>query len=62
MKRARNTPGPASYNIESGKFTDANMRREPMFKIGTAKRPDGTLLKYAKRLPGPGNYNTIEAA
>lgn len=33
-----------------------------MFKIGTAKRPDGSLIKNAKRSPGPGNYNTIDAA
>jgi hypothetical protein len=38
------------------------MRREPMFKIGTAKRPDGSLVKNARRSPGPGNYNTIDSA
>lgn len=38
------------------------MRKEPEFKIGTAKRLDPASLKNARKTPGPGNYNTIEAA
>jgi len=38
------------------------MRKEPEFRIGTAKRL-GTSgsLRDSSRTPGPANYNTIEA-
>lgn len=38
MKRAKNSPGPASYQIREGVFSDANMIKEPNYKIGSAQR------------------------
>lgn len=34
----REVPGPGAYEKIEGKFTDANMRKEPSYRIGTAKR------------------------
>ena len=61
LKRARAQPGPGSYNINAGRYADSNMRKEPEYRIGTAKRLGGSLSKNS-RAPGPAHYNTIEAA
>ncbi len=55
-------PGPGTYNMEPGKYGDSNKRKEPEYRIGTASRNNDSLLRNAKRSPGPGNYNTIESA
>ena len=36
MKRMKANPGPGQYDIKAEKFTDANMIKEPNYKIGTA--------------------------
>jgi Sperm-tail PG-rich repeat len=62
IKRAKAVPGPGSYDIESGKFVDSNKINEPQIRIGTASRMSGSISRGSLRTPGPGNYNTIEAA
>ena len=61
-KRASEMPGPGEYDLTSGKFVDSNMRREPNYRIGTAQRLGDHRSKNVKRVPGPANYNTIDAS
>lgn len=35
-RRMREVPGPGAYETKDGKFVDANMRKEPSYRIGTA--------------------------
>jgi hypothetical protein len=56
----KEVPGPGAYESRDGKFTDANMLKEPSYRIGTAQRLGDSNLNRARRTPGPGNYNTIE--
>ena len=56
----REVPGPGTYESIESKFADANMRKEPSYRIGTAQRLGDSSLGKARRTPGPGNYNTIE--
>jgi hypothetical protein len=62
MKKMKANPGPGQYEIKPENFTDANMVREPQYKIGTAQRGSYYNLKNARRSPGPANYNTNESA
>lgn len=49
IKKAKAVPGPGTYDIEAGKFADANMKHEPTYRIGTAPRSgDYNRLKNAK--------------
>lgn len=59
-RKMKEVPGPGAYESRDGKFTDANMRKEPSYRIGTAQRLGDSSLSKARRTPGPGNYNTIE--
>lgn len=61
-KRMMAVPGPGQYEVRPDKFSDANMVREPNYRIGTAQRGSHYNLKNARHTPGPGNYNTIESA
>jgi hypothetical protein len=59
-KKMKEVPGPGQYDTKDGRFTDANMRKEPSYRIGTAQRLGDSSLSKQRRTPGPGNYNTIE--
>ena len=56
----KEVPGPGQYETKEGTFADANMRKEPSYRIGTAQRMGDSKLSKNRRTPGPGNYNTIE--
>lgn len=59
-RKMKQVPGPGAYEKKDGKFADANMLKEPSYRIGTAQRLGDANLSKARRTPGPGNYNTIE--
>ena len=61
-KKMMAVPGPGQYEVKPDKFSDANMVREPQYKMGTAKRGGHYNLKNSRNTPGPGNYNTIDSA
>lgn len=62
IKRMKAVPGPGQYEVRPDKFSDANMIKEPSFRIGTATRGYSVNEKNGRRTPGPGNYNTIDSA
>jgi hypothetical protein len=35
-KKMKENPGPGAYNTKDGRFADANMKKEPSYRIGTA--------------------------
>lgn len=58
MNKFEDKPGPGQYNTETKML--AKIKNEPAFSVGSGKRSDLANLKEKLKIPGPGNYSTLD--